>query len=189
MCGCCVERLLGYFGCRVIKLLACLCQVGTSAHLITDKWGFVPASVRINPFCKHSYPNLLNMPLCTSVMHKYCSFYVVLSCFMQAERHWRAEEIEKVSRCPKWLKRTEASQHTYNLQMHIHEAPSSFCCLPSQQSQNTWWGLAVPCLGREGRWTEAMAGTGTCEGWLTFPSVARAGNYREEERPQQRTIC
>lgn len=39
----------------------CLCQAETSGHLITDKWGLVLASVRINPFCKHSYPNLLNM--------------------------------------------------------------------------------------------------------------------------------
>lgn len=47
---------------RVIKLgECCLCQAETSGHLITDKWGLVLASARINPFCKHSYPNLLNM--------------------------------------------------------------------------------------------------------------------------------
>lgn len=47
---------------RVIKLRErCLCQAETSGHLITDKWGLVLASARINPFCKHSYPNLLNM--------------------------------------------------------------------------------------------------------------------------------
>lgn len=133
MCCCCVERLLGYFGCRVIKLLACLCQVGTSAHLITDKWGFVPASVRINPFCKHSYPNLLNMPLA----HQRCTNIALFWCFFVLF-HVRLKATETVSRCPKWLKCAEASQRTYNLCMHIYEAPSSFCCLPSQQSQNTW---------------------------------------------------
>lgn len=47
---------------REIKLgECCLCQAETSGHLITDKWGLVLASARINPFCKHSYPNLLNM--------------------------------------------------------------------------------------------------------------------------------
>lgn len=47
---------------RVIKLRErFLCQAETSGHLITDKWGLVLASARINPFCKHSYPNLLNM--------------------------------------------------------------------------------------------------------------------------------
>lgn len=84
MCGCCIEHLLGYFRCRVIKLLACLCQVGTSAHLITDKWGFVPASVRINPFYKHSYPNLLNMPLANQQgTSKYCSFPQIFSTLLK----------------------------------------------------------------------------------------------------------
>ena len=61
MCG---EISPGMFWRRVIKLReCCLCQAETSGHLITDKWGLVLASARINPFCKHSYPNLLNMSL------------------------------------------------------------------------------------------------------------------------------
>lgn len=43
------------------KTECCCCQAETSGHLITDKWGLVLASARINPFCKHSYPNLRNM--------------------------------------------------------------------------------------------------------------------------------
>lgn len=58
----------------VIKLIVCLCQAGTSGHLIIDKWGLVLASVRINPFCKHSYPNLLNMPSHPFNVKVFCTF-------------------------------------------------------------------------------------------------------------------
>lgn len=146
MCGCCVEHLLGYFRCRVIKLLACLCQVGTSAHLITDKWGFVPASVRINPFCKHSYPNLLNMPLANQRCTSIALFKFYISCWakMRSQRsvlssmQKHCEHVSETAK-PCW----GLSPYLRSPRAYSWGAFSLFCCLPSQQSQSTWWRLAV----------------------------------------------
>lgn len=142
---------------RVIKLRErCLCQAETSGHLITDKWGLVLATARINPFCKHSYPNLLNMSFqnFTKMQMWFPPVRLLREIDLGAPwrnvaRNMRTREKKRrrfkqekgvttctwptARRCPVWSVRA-----TERPRVNIHGGGFLFCCLPSQQSQNTW---------------------------------------------------